>query len=157
MAGPGPLLAIAAVGTALNAFGQYKESKAQAESLRQQSMIDGLRADEILERNEINNQLLAEDTEKVIASQSVALAAQGQDLSGTTAMGILENTIRASIHQRERNNREAEFEARMIRFGARSQQGRAGEFESAGRLKVAGTLAFGASSIYRNSPKPEKE
>lgn len=143
--------AIAAVGVGLQVFGQLRAARDQSNSLLRQAEISDVRANEVLERNEINNTLLREELH---IAKGNFLAARGT-LGESSTYLQLENMSRNVTRQIDLNTREAEFEANMIRLGADIDRREAKDRRRAGRLQAFTTAAGGLASIMRARPGTE--
>ena len=134
-----------------------KAAQEQERLMKEQALMDDMKADELLERNEINNELIRKDTEKFMGEQSAALAGKGQSLSGVTAMGLLEDTYRSMLEDIARNNRDAEWEAGMIRLGASSTRDAAKRTKKAAWIGALGTGLSGAGTAAKEYSPKDKE
>lgn len=142
------LAGITAATSVLDAYGRYKSAKGQADQMRQQSILDSMRADELLERNEINNTLLGIQ-EGEITSQLVAqTAGRGIALESSSTAGLIAQNARLLVEQQIQNNHNADFEAAMIREGADSQKVAAANIESAGKMTAFASLLQGGVRTY---------
>ena len=145
-----------AVGSALvSAYGEYKSSQAMAESNREQSQINFLKADEILARNQINNELLQESALVTMGTQRAQIAGSGVAVTASDRR-LLRDTMEKAATQITLNNRAAEWEARMVRLGAETGLKSAEEIEKAGTISALGTAGFGTARAFASSPGTEK-
>ena len=151
-----PLTAISIGSALVSAHGQYKSAQAQADARREQGQINFLKAEEILSRNFLNNELLMESALVHRGTQEAQIAGSGMAM-GEATRGLLRDTIDKASSQIERNTRAAEWEARMIRLGAESQIESAGQIETAGKIQAFSTAGFGTASAYANAPKGKKK
>lgn len=143
-----------AIGSALvSAYGQYQSSKAQAESLEAQAQQGFLRAEEIIQRNTIKNELLLESALVHQGTQKAQSAGSGRALESTR--DLVSSTMDKAAEQIINNNRSAEWEAHMAEIGASSQLDSAGNISTAGTISAIGTLGFGAAKAYDASPGAE--
>jgi hypothetical protein len=140
------MIAIAAIagGTALQLYGQYKDSKARSSAYARQAQIEEMRVSELLERNDINNSILAIEGNRA-ASTVMAMGPSSMDTAGA-----LENLARDITKQSELNTRDAEFEANMMRLGAQDKRQAAKDERSAGRIRMASTILQQAGSAGMN-------
>lgn len=143
------MLPAIAVGSALvAAYGQYKAGQAQAEAMREQAQLGMMRADELLERNRINNELLMESALVNTGKQKAQIAGSGVSLEGSTSRELVYKTMETAAKQVQLNNRAAEWEARMARLGAESQIKSAGQMETAGNISAVGNLGMSMTNLY---------
>ncbi len=146
--------------TLISTYGQWKASESQADAQRQQAELGLLRAEEILARNEINNNLIQESALSFTGTQKAQMAGSGVSVGGETSRRLVVETMKTAAKQITLNNRAAEWEARMARLGAESQMSSANQIETAGQISAAGNLGFGLFSTYNSrpadtSPKPK--
>ena len=111
-----PMMAFAAVSMGFQAFNNWKSRKEQEKAYEQQAQIFRLRADELLERNSVNNELDREEFRDFEANTIVENAAKGLSLSGSS-MGALNKASYLVTEKIIRDTREAEFEANMLKLG----------------------------------------
>lgn len=146
------MLTALAVGSALvSAYGQYKSAKAQAEASREQAQLNFLKAEEILSRNTINNELIQGSALVQVGTQQTQIAGSGATM-GYSERRLLRDTMEKAARQIQMNNRAAEWEARMTRLGAESQIKSADQIQTAGTINAIGTAVFGTARAYDNSP-----
>jgi hypothetical protein len=146
-----PLLAvIGGVGVALNAYGQWKQGQDQSQSLLSQAYFKELEAQELLRRNEINNDLYLQDAQQLIGEQ--INAASLSNIGGASTLAMYEQTAMLAARQLRRNTEEAEWNARALRMEANSMGISARNSRTAGNISALGTVAKGAADIYKNSP-----
>lgn len=147
----GWVTAAIAVGSALvQGYGQYQAGKAQADAMRQQAQLNLLKATEILERNDINNELLRESALVTQGTQVAQTFASGKTLASTR--NLVEQTMQTAKRQIELNTRAAEWEARMVRMGAESSIGAADKVQEAAMISSLATAGFGMARAYSNAP-----
>jgi len=145
------MAALAIGSTLVAAYGQYKSSKAQAEAKKQQAHLSFLKANEVLSRNQVNNELLMESALVHQGTQAAQVAGSGL-AGGEASRALIRNTVESTAKQIDRNNRAAEWEANMIRIGAESQIGSAEQIETAGFLGSLATLGFGLAKTAEVKP-----
>lgn len=145
-----------AVGSALvSAYGQYKSANAQADAKREQASINFLKAQEVLDRNTINNELLFESALVHTGTQRAQIAGSGVAF-GVSERRLVRDTMDKAAEQVERNTRTAEWDARMTRLGAESQITAAGQIEEAGLITAIGAAGFGTARAFASSPGGKK-
>lgn len=145
------LVALAAGSALISAYGQYKSGQAQSEAMQQQAELGFLRAEELLERNKINNDLLMESALSFTGTQAAQTAASGVAM-GETSRKQMAQTMQTAARQIQLNNRAAEWEAEMARLGANSQLKSAGQIETATNISAIGGLGFNLFSTYNSKP-----
>jgi len=138
---------VAAAGLAMQVYGQYSSSKAEAEALADQAALGKAKAAEILRRNEVNTGLLWDTTEGVAGEQSVALAGSGfsQDVS---SFAMMEGAYRKAANQVIRDTEEAEWSASMAIAGADIQVESSRDIARAGQISALGTTAVQSARIW---------
>ena len=140
--------AVAVVGgTALQAYGQYKASRARERAARAQAEAKKQQAFEILDRFEVNAGLLRRRGEQVKARQVLATVASGVEISDTTTLVALEDTNRKISEQIAFERREAEFKAEQLFRGADIDTQLAGDIRKARPFELAGTFLQGARAF----------
>jgi len=143
-----------AIGSALvSAYGQYKSAKQQGQALEEQAKINFMKANEVLARNDINNELLQESALVTAGTQRAQIAGSGISGSSASSQELIRDTFEKTAEQIEFNTRAAEWEARMVRLGAESQIESAGQIEKAGIISAVGTAGFGIARAVDNAPK----
>jgi hypothetical protein len=146
------MLPALAVGSALiSAYGQWRAGEAQQDAAEQQYRLDSLRAEELLERNQINNELLMESALVHTGTQKAQIAASGVSLGGATSKAIIAKTMETAARQIKLNNRAADWEAEMARLGADSQLKSAGQLATANKIGLAGSLGASLTNYYTSS------
>ena len=145
------LIAAASAGTALQVYGTWKAHKDQAALLRRKSFFDRKQAEEVLARNDINNELLWRDGQRLLGDQAAQFAASGRAASATT-FDIMAESINEIANEVSRNNRAASWEAAMINAGADSRMFNAGQIDRAGKISAAAQALSGAANIADKSP-----
>lgn len=149
-----PFTAMAIVGTGLQIYGQLESAKSQASLLRQQAAIDETRANELLARAEINNEIVRERSQQAMGDLQARTG--GASISSGSVLQGLEEVARLAAREITQQIREAEFEAYMIRTGAASQRDNAKEIEKAGLFSAFSTGILGAGRIYKAMPGKEQ-
>lgn len=147
-----PLTAISVGSALVSAYGQYKAGQAQSDAMREQAQLGMMRAEELLERNKINNELLMESALVHTGKQKAQIAGSGVSLEGSTSRELVAKTMETAARQIKLNNRAAEWEAEMARLGADSQIKSAGQIETASNISAAGNLGFNLFSSYQSKP-----
>lgn len=142
-----PLLAAAALGSALQAYGEYQQGKADAAYLREKSQISLLEADEQLNRAAINTQQIIREGKKFSGDQVAQFAASGVDISSNATLATLQDTSSVISDQIYKTQREAEFEAFMKRKEAYSYERAAQDTTKASRIKSLSTILGGSAKV----------
>jgi hypothetical protein len=142
------LTAMALVSTGIQVVSALKSSKEQADAMRRQAELNRLKAQEILERNRINNELTLLEAEGLSADQIVGGAARGIAGGSQATLGTVQKIQELAARKIIRDTRNAEFEATMARLGANIDVKAAGEVEKAGAWNAFGAAIGGASRAY---------
>jgi len=142
-------LIIAGTGIAMQMYGSYKTGKDNAAAMRRQAALDGLKAQEILERNKINIETLFKNAKAFQGSQVAQITGAGGGM-GASAMALIEETTILAAEEANAQSRSAEWEANMVRLGAESTMTAAGDVQTAGTISALGTGLSGSADIYSN-------
>ena len=134
--------------TAMQMYGQYKSGKNQASLLQQEAEFNRIEAAEIINRMEINNDLLFREAHEFQGTQVASMASAGGGMSASRMQILMETATRAS-EQASRNAREAQWEAQAKLIGAGSKERSAGQVEQAGVLGAAATGAGAGFQYYQ--------
>lgn len=153
------------LGGALEFFGNRKARKQQAEAIRRQAALREMEAKEIIERASINIEAVRKDTARLIGEQRSTFAAAGFKMAGSP-LDVATSTLNRAEEQIENMQREAEFDAKMVRLGARADRdqargiGEAGVFQDIGSALTltarAATFANSAGFFKKTRPAGEK-
>jgi len=130
--------------TALSIYGSYQEGEAREASLLEKQKQDNMRANELLERLEINVDAAKRESKRFQGSQIAAAASSGADAFSGANLAALEDTIDSYGMEITNMRRDARFQAGMIRRGAESYGRDAESAKKSSRLKIAGTVASAA-------------
>lgn len=150
MALPLIMAGVAAAGSALQIYGNFKAAKQKAAFMRQKAMIGNMRATEVLARNEINNDILFKNAKTFTGRQLAQLAGTGGGLSAS-AMAQLEETFDIATEQAVNNSRVANWEARMLRMGADSDMVAASGIDKAAPINALAQGMGAAASTFMMS------
>lgn len=142
---------IAGVGAAVQLYGMIAGAKAQSNAAERSAYFKHLQAQELIERQQINEQIMREQA--VDAQKDWGSSAAGTGFAATGLGGKLR------IHQRmqeaiEHTRRDAEFKARMLRAGGDIESGLASDQMTAGYISGFGSLLGTAARIYEQNQKP---
>ena len=141
---------LSAVGMFMAAYGQLEASRQNASLLEEKADFLSLQADEILERNEINNKLIKRHARQLKSEQFTTGISRG--LGEVSRLEMLEETAQLAGEQIGRNTREARFEAFSLEKEAISLERGAREVRKAGILGVTTTLLGGGANLARSTP-----
>lgn len=146
-------MAILAGGTM--ALGQVSAAQASAEAAQRNAGLKRLQAEELLSRQEINEQIILEESKRLELGYGSAFAATGREGAGLGGiMQIRKNTMDNIANSR----RDAEFKAKMLRLGADIESDLASDSLVAGLIGAGGTLLSGglqAYNMYRGPSNPK--
>lgn len=138
---PVALIALAAIGTAATIYGQISAANAQAEAQQREIELKKIQANEMLERQAINEQIMR-DKEAWLENH----AGSDNGTSGSSLVGIMR--YRKDLAQNiATSRREAEFKAGMLKMGAEADAKLASDTMTAGYISGAGTLLTGAANV----------
>ncbi len=139
------LFAAAAVSTGLQVWGGIQASNAEAAAIREEARNRDIMARETLRRGRINAELARREGERFMGSQQASYVAGGVDMSTGSPLLKMQETAFLIAEDVSRIQSDAAVEARMLRSGAASLRGQAGDVRRAGRI---GALGSGASNVF---------
>lgn len=142
---PVVLAGMALAGTALSVYGQMKEAKSKAEAAERDAYLKGLQADEMMERQAINEDIMREQNERAGLQYQARFAGTGREGGGIGGILEMRRVLNRNI---ELSRRDAQFKASMLRAGAESDQKLASDFMTSGYITGAGTALTGATRAY---------
>ena len=131
-------------------YGQYANAKAQSESLLAQAAVNEIKAVEILERMEINN-----ETVRIRSGQAMAEAQArtgGAGIDSQSVLASMEEVARLASEEIVFNSREARFEASMTRLEGQSMKDSASQVRKAGTLAMLNTGVQAVIDYNKNKP-----
>lgn len=154
MTGIEPILIGAAVaGTGVSIFGNISAAEQQKKLAERDALLREAQAQELIERESINENALAEQGELTALHYGSGAAASGVEGSGIGGqLRIYQNTVQTISNQR----RSAEFQARMIRAGADLEREQAGNAVSSAYIQGAGSLLTAGAQLGYTYAKPTK-
>lgn len=145
----GILAAAMIAGTAMSLYGQKKEAEAEQDALRRKARLQGMQADELLERMEMNLDQMKREGKSAIGSFDVSMGSiEGMSVSLNRAQ-MVEDMSRQMQFER----RVSEFDASMLRMGADETMMQAQSARKAAWYKQAGTLIGGGIGAANASQK----
>jgi hypothetical protein len=147
------LIGMAIAGGTANAAGQVSAAKSQAEAAQKDAAIKNMQADELLSRQQINEQIMREQADRLELGYGSLAADTGG--AGTGIGGVLK--IRQDVEQNISNSRrDAEFKAKMLRAGAAVETSLASDGVTASYLGAGGSILGGAASAYKLYSGPSR-
>lgn len=144
------LIAMAGIGTAINAYSVWKQGQEKAESLLESAAMKEDNAREVIRRNDINNGLIFSEGQRFLGNQIAGIAASGA--GGATSSAQYEETASLVAGEIRRNSEVAQWEARMSLLEASSMRRSASQIQSGSKLAALGTLFSGAAKTWDASP-----
>lgn len=141
------LAAVGLVGSGISAYGTIRAAQASADAQRRQAGIERLVADEILERAEIDQDLVKKNMQKDLGEIVSQFAESNVDVSTGAPLSVMREFIRATNEEIAIANREALFDSSMKRMKAQDLELAARDTEKAGRLAALGSLMSGAGQF----------
>jgi len=139
-------MGMSGISTALGAWSQYQQGRAEKKRMDYQARMQDLRADRIEYRGEWEEQRLREKGSQVKGAQRASYAASGVQVDTGSPLDILAST-----------DLEVERDAAMIQYnsameaGAARQQG--GLYRAAGRTAKSGSLLRSGSTLLTGGSK----
>lgn len=137
----------AVVGTGLSVYGQIKSAQDQADIDSQKATLARVQAQEVLDREQINDANMQQSTLRAKLDFGSAFAATGRQ----GGIGSQLELQRQADEQIALNDREANFQAKMLQAGADMNDQLASETRTSGYINAAGTL-LGNTGKLASSP-----
>lgn len=140
------LLATAAIGAGVAAYGAIKSADDQADVLQKDADLKNQQAQEV--EREQGERTLEEgiDNQKTLGQIKAGYSESGLDLSGSNLYS-LESTYADMSRQLAEQQKEADYKAAMIRAGASIESQQASDTQTAGYLSAAGGLIKSTGSL----------
>lgn len=139
-------LAIAAIVAAgVEIYGQVSAANARADAESRQAQIQRLQAQELLDREGINEQLMRDQAGRASLEYGAFQGSTGVEGGGIGAILRLKSDTEQNIANARRD---AEFKAKMILMGAQVNDQLASDTMTAGYLQAAGTALRTGASVY---------
>lgn len=142
--------AVAAVaGTAVSVAGQISAAEAQKEALEKEAQNKNLQANELLQRQSINEGILRERSVEIQKGYESSFASTGRAGGGLGGVLKIRRDLERDIMLQQR---EANFKAFQIRSGAEADMRLGSDVAKAGLLGAIGTSFQGAyklADLYR--------
>lgn len=147
-----PLIATAVVGGGAQIYGQIASAQAKKDAAEKEAALKGMQADEILQRQAINEQTMLEQSDRIEKDYGASLGAvhAGGGIGGI--MQIHANTLDNIKNSR----RDAEFKSKMLRLGADIETSLASDAITASYISGAGTFLTSAAQSYSTFKGPGK-
>jgi hypothetical protein len=147
-------LGIAAlVGTGAQVYGNVAAARSQEEAARREAEFKMIQADELMERQRINEQIMVEQGDEMGSAYVAAFASTGRGGGGVGGQLRIKRDVERSIAN---SHREAEFKAKMLRAGADVEMDLASDAVSAAWISSAGSVLTTGANVY-NLYKPNKK
>lgn len=141
------LAALAVAGMGMQVYSRWKQGRAEASAYQEQASLLGLQAEEIMARAQINNDLIAQEGQKLRGRQTTVFAAQGVDVNSVSALAKLEDTARQVSEEIYRNTRDARYEADVLQKEAGFQRRYAKEAKRSATFDSIGSILTGAYAM----------
>lgn len=142
---------IAGIGVATQATGMVVNGIAQADAAERNAALKNAQADELLAREEINQELMREQAFQAEQNFGSAFAMTGKEGGGIGGMLTIHSQLERNLRL---SRREAEYKAKILRAGGEIDQQLGSDLQTAGWITGAGTLIGGATNLYqRYGPK----
>lgn len=148
----GAAIGVAAIGTQV--YGAISSASSKADAARQDAALKNQQADELLSREQINEQLILDQSELAQKSYGSAFASTGREGAGIGGILQIQKSTAQSIAN---DRRDADFKAKMLRAGANIATNLASDTETAGYITGAGTILAGAGKIASLNMPPSSK
>lgn len=146
-------LALGAITTGLGVYGALTGASAQAEASRKNAELKKFQAQEIMERQAINERLMREQVERQGLKYQASFSATGREGSGIGGVLYLHSQLEEQI---KLQRREAQFKAEILGRGGEADLKLASDITTAGYLSGAGILTTGASQGFSDYNRYKK-
>ena len=134
--------------TVIKGFAELQAAKAESRAAQEQADARREQAVEILDRFEVNAEVLRQEGRTLVASQQAGFIKAGVSLEGTP-LSVLEDTNNKINRQIMIERREAEFRSDQLRTAAGIDERVARDINKARILNIFGTAIGGAASFSR--------
>jgi len=136
-------LFVAAAGTAISAWGQYKAGEAEAGAFKGSAIAKRKAAGDLMKKSEINSEFTRLEGKSFKDKQISAFAASGIDVGSGLALSAMEDTAKKIERQILVDEMEAESQRDMLLMEADLDWYRAKAAGTAGKLGAFATIAGG--------------
>lgn len=127
-----------------------REAQAAREEGRRRQQAAEMQARETIERAKFNVETVRREGEALTGEQVSSFARAGVDISSGSPLLVLAEAKANAEREIFNIQREAEFEAQVLRAGGMLQLAQGREVAAATRIRTGATLLTGASSIIRD-------
>lgn len=141
------LVAIAAAGGVLSAYGKLKASKLEADALVAEADAKREQAKELLLRAKENAAATALEGTVIQGEQQVAFAKSGVALGEGTPLSVLEETFTQVTNQIARDLDDANYKAMTLQNSASVDEATAKKVKKAGKIQAATSIFQTAGSF----------
>ncbi len=141
------------VGAGLGIIAGLFAASAQADAAEREAQMNEMRANELLERQKINEGIMYKQSGVAQHEFGAAFAATGKAGGGIGGQLTIKRNFEESIIN---SRRAAEFQANMIRMGAEGSRQAASDARTAGWIGAAGTALNAAGTYYRGFGQKKK-
>jgi hypothetical protein len=138
------LIGASILGLGLNLWGTLTGASAQASAAEANARAKAQQADELLAREQINEDIMREQSRRSELSYASG-AAMGESGGGIGGILTMKKDLETSINN---SRHEADFKAKMLRAGAEIDSNLASDMQTAGALSGAGTLLSTGADFY---------
>ena len=132
--------AAAIVGTAISVSAKRKAAKAEARAASERAEAKRKQAYELLDRFEINKQVLQREGKQIKSRQTAAFTKGGIDVGTGTPLHVMEDTNLKIDREIINQKREAEWKADALMRGADIDLRLAGDIKKASDLETMGSF-----------------
>lgn len=135
----------AIVGTATSVYGQIKGAQAQSEANEAKANLQREEADELLDRQAMNEKILRQNAAQAGLEYSATVGSNGLDQSGIGGLLTIQKNLDQTVSD---TRREADFKAKMLRAGADIETGLASDMVTASYIAGGGNILGAAAKGY---------
>lgn len=150
MSGAEVMIASQIVGSGTSIIGNIQEAKRTEEAAQRNAQLKNMQAQELLERQAINEEIIRNQAHKSGLRYGSGFAARGGQGAGLGGILAMRRTAEQDIMN---TRRDAEYRARLLRAGAQIELDLASDAMSAAYLQGFSTLLTGSTRTY-NAMRP---
>jgi len=145
--------AAAVVGTYITIQAQNKEARAKSRAARENAKLKRLQALEVLDRADINKDVLIKQAAQLKGKQRTVFGGRGIDVSTGSALDVVEETDSMVAEQIALELREANWTADQLRRGADLDITQAKQISEINKWRNISTFLSGAGTAFAAGSK----
>jgi hypothetical protein len=143
------LTAIAAVGTAIQVYGQIQSANSQSDAAKKDAAAKTAMSDEVQARAVLNRKYLDQQGQEQMGNQISQYAAGNVDVGSGSPLMSLEHTLSETNRKINNGQIEADFRSRMYLLSSTNEYQNADAESNSAWWKASGSILTGGSNIAR--------